>query len=97
MHILYSYFLCTYTRTTSCIGVGVDFQPYLNSLWKASPYICWYDHRVYDRQKVRSAMCVLAARKGNGAHGVCTISGCKAINPDAICIGIVVSIQRLAK
>jgi hypothetical protein len=82
---LYSYFFCTYTRTTSCIGVGVDFQSYLDSLWKASISICWYDHRVDDRQKGRSA------------HGVCTISDCKAINLDEICIGIVASIQQLAK
>jgi hypothetical protein len=40
---------------------------------------------VDDRQKVRSA------------RGVCTISGCKAINLDEICIGIVASIQQLAK
>lgn len=97
MHILYSYFLCTYALTTSDIGVGIGFQSYLDSLREALSSICWYDHRADDRQKVRNATCVLTARMGNGAHGVCAISDCKANNLDEICIGIVASIQHSAK
>jgi hypothetical protein len=52
---------------------------------------------VDDRQKVRGAICVLAARKGDGAQGVCTISDCKVVNLHELCTGTLVSIQQLAK